>query len=642
VSRAALAGTAVALATATAFAQSWRVVLQDVDLFEVTTVSRDGALVAGTNGRTRTMLYVAQVRPLQLRLALRFPEAIDSVTFTQDGRRVAVSVARSTSLVAMASGKVEETLPGIFGSLTAHLSRPWLGFCGNSGFEIDDLERAASNVGIYDLDRRKCKARGALGNVRESRVAFDGDDLVGVCGKLLLARVERFPSLAIRLTHRGELSATPKASSDRSVPAVLAEAEARVTTAREAVGSSPFSPNPGRASEYEFAAVSLADRFVFSLKRCPGVAALTLRLDGTLDFSKTVPENYEIWPLGDSIVASTWTHECIPFVDLVTGARTFSPEPLASSDWWFVMPAGLLVWRSDRTTFFTPGSTKPAWTGTDRPCGSWPSAVSRDGRVFARRDLGAQDVIHVFRSDTGQSLPEVRLPLAREGNEQMQSMALDAEGKRLALLSGTRLRIVDVASGSIVIERPMTGRSFVSPLRAGWLVSGKASEVLDESAKPVRSLPLAQVEAVQEMDSPRGPRWLERIGEREALVDPQSGALLDVWTTGGRRRSLSTAWSSCVGFGGRVLVRSVVDSATVEIVKLANLEVVATIRGVPVNGAIGWIAFTPDGLWDASPGAEGVVEVFRDGVTGDAEAKASRHDAAEIRARLKSAFTEDK
>jgi hypothetical protein len=77
-------------------------------------------------------------------------------------------------------------------------------------------------------------------------------------------------------------------------------------------------------------------------------------------------------------------------------------------------------------------------------------------------------------------------------------------------------------------------------------------------------------------------------------------------------------------------------------VKLANLEVVATIRGVPVNGAIGWIAFTPDGLWDASPGADRVVEVFRDGVAGDADAKAARHDPAAIRARLKSAFTEDK
>ena len=66
-----------------------------------------------------------------------------------------------------------------------------------------------------------------------------------------------------------------------------------------------------------------------------------------------------------------------------------------------------------------------------------------------------------------------------------------------------------------------------------------------------------------------------------------------------------------------------------------DLATLLTIHPVMVGDAIGWVAHTPDGLWDASRGAERFVEVFQNGTVVKVPARESRRQPKTIQARLK-------
>jgi hypothetical protein len=84
-----------------------------------------------------------------------------------------------------------------------------------------------------------------------------------------------------------------------------------------------------------------------------------------------------------------------------------------------------------------------------------------------------------------------------------------------------------------------------------------------------------------------------------------------------------------------VVVRSVGWSGAVEVASLRDLATLATIHPVRLGNAIGWVAYTPDGLWDASPGAERYVGVFRKGKAVTAEGRDARRQPETIQSRLK-------
>jgi hypothetical protein len=73
----------------------------------------------------------------------------------------------------------------------------------------------------------------------------------------------------------------------------------------------------------------------------------------------------------------------------------------------------------------------------------------------------------------------------------------------------------------------------------------------------------------------------------------------------------------------------------VELVDLANARVALTVYPLVVGKDIGWVAYTPDGLWDASPGAERYVAVVGPKGLAEARARDARRDPATIRARLR-------
>jgi hypothetical protein len=75
-------------------------------------------------------------------------------------------------------------------------------------------------------------------------------------------------------------------------------------------------------------------------------------------------------------------------------------------------------------------------------------------------------------------------------------------------------------------------------------------------------------------------------------------------------------------------------TASVEVVDLRDNQVKLTFHNVPVGKDLGLVVFTPDGWWDASPGAEVHVAVFQKRARLTTEARDERRNAKLIRERL--------
>jgi hypothetical protein len=86
--------------------------------------------------------------------------------------------------------------------------------------------------------------------------------------------------------------------------------------------------------------------------------------------------------------------------------------------------------------------------------------------------------------------------------------------------------------------------------------------------------------------------------------------------------------------GGRAMLRPTGWVPTLELVDLRDARVLLTIHNVPIGKDLGFIAFTPDGWWDATPGAERHVAVFDKGARVSDEARDARRNAKIIQERL--------
>ncbi len=94
------------------------------------------------------------------------------------------------------------------------------------------------------------------------------------------------------------------------------------------------------------------------------------------------------------------------------------------------------------------------------------------------------------------------------------------------------------------------------------------------------------------------------VGSRdyEGIFDLAANTVVKRWVSGGR---------SIVAFGGRLLVRPAAYRSDVDFVDIETMETLFTLHPLPGAEGAGWVAATPDGFWDASPGAEKYVMVFR-------------------------------
>ena len=178
-----------------------------------------------------------------------------------------------------------------------------------------------------------------------------------------------------------------------------------------------------------------------------------------------------------------------------------------------------------------------------------------------------------------------------------------------------------------------------------WIVSdevGGQTVVLDSSGGPPLKVDARPVLRAQAFPSPAGERVLLEgplYGSGYvALADAATGRLIERWV--GCSRELSRVGPEGRAHavpvaGGRGVVANLGLRQGFDLLDLASNRPVVRIQLVSPDGlSYGWVATTPDGLWDGSPGAERLVAMVRGSLVGDKATKALHHQADAIRERI--------
>jgi hypothetical protein len=303
---------------------------------------------------------------------------------------------------------------------------------------------------------------------------------------------------------------------------------------------------------------------------------------------------------------------------------------------------GLLELRGNTLTLHRPGQAEPAWESKLPAVTSWHGFLLADEeRLLALPAADSTQLAVFVRMADGKVLGEARRPPT--GNGYLVPVGLARDGKRLAAHLDDRLLLFEVPSGKLLKTHPVKERNyfhFLGGLRDGWLISGSYyTRLFDEEKGWVREVPQFQyVTGADDLDTPAGRRLLlSNSYGRACLVDPGTGKVIHRWVEGGRS-GRAPQEGSAVAAGGRLLLRPLAWQGAAELVSLKDLKTVLTVYPVPIGKEIGWVACTPDGLWDASAGAEGFVAVFGPQGPADARARDARRDPAAIRARVREAW----
>jgi hypothetical protein len=659
----------------------WRVVVQDCMLVP-SAATADQSLVAGAVGVSGHILQVVEAKTPRLLLTRAFPDSIIAIAFTPDGKRLAVSTRQDVWRLTFADNRAEELLSGVSGAVTFNADGTVLGILGHmaEGKGTDparSLERAAV-LGAYDLKEKRWLGKSATPILLQGVVVFEGETLVGYGrgGRVFSRVASSFPcdvrlnvkTGAIKETRgvvegRGGPGPKKPGEGNYQIPPSILKEQQRLTQIKK-VGTliqEKLSPTGGREFRRgHFAGLALKDRVLFSVQRFAGrpclAGAVTVRQDGTIELGPPVEAYDPAWPTGGTLACQTWGNTSIPITDLLTGKFLFEipKEDKQKRGVGIVFfPAGALAYHAQgqgqgqggKLSFYKAGLEKPAWTQEQAGLNLHLARCSADGRRVAVYYPQNKVLVRILDTDNGKQLGELARPQGVTENYPY-SMSFDPSGGRFAILIGGRLLIHDARTGKLIREEPLKRKDYgmyVDGLKDGWLVSGSARTRLldfDEKKGWTREVALGDVNHGEEIDSPAGKRWLlETRRGYTCIADPLTGKMLARWVGGEYHSAVLTRErpaDAVAAFGGTLLVRSLGWASAAELVNLRTLKTVVTIHPVPVaDKQLGWIAFTPDGLWDASTGAERFVEVFQGDKLSGPRAKAARRQGVSIRERIK-------
>jgi hypothetical protein len=647
----------------------WRVVVQDSTLRWLSS-NTPGSLLAATAGASGNILHLVDARGPRILLTWPFPYRILSVAVSGGGDLAFVSTSRSISRVSIEDGSVAEILPDVSGTLAIDDRLKLLGILGRFPRDDPDPPTLGSPVrpfspltlGVYDLATRRWRRRVATPIEEIGSLGFDGDQLVayGEGGDVhSRGRNRTFPCV-VRLDVRTGEVATEKGEIRRvgdalpaqpSIPEALArsraaflEAVRKVDPAAARMGglTSRLPPTAfwGDHDSPHLAGLDSAREVRFVVRRSEMAAVVSIGRDGDIEIGpmSRIDSNPER-NLGGRLIATGYGSP-VSITDLLTGVSLgHLPQSLPALDPWpHAIEGGYLVYREGRLSLFKPGLAEPVLfrePADDRFDDLKSSRLrSTPGVDLLGVVMPGGRSMAVYRPSAGEEIGSVPCPEATPIGYNWP-VGFNGTGTMLAvrLTSSPQVCLYEVSAAGLAAERPPIpsfGFYLYLPLEKGWLATGGNScRILDADGQYGREFPVGDVRRARTFRSPWGDRILLETGMVEGtshLYDMATGRALGRWPSAG----------SLPAFEGRLLVRSLQWAGAIELVSPKNLETVATIHPVVVGRGLGWVAFTPDGYWDASPGAEGFAEVFRGTELADSQARSTRHDRAKIRERLSS------
>ncbi len=299
------------------------------------------------------------------------------------------------------------------------------------------------------------------------------------------------------------------------------------------------------------------------------------------------------------------------------------------------LPQGWIEVDRERLTYHDPGGGSEPWT-IEFPEHPHPYQYnarrvmlhrisgSPDGRFLTTGRFGEPSIeLDIRRSDTGDVLFTVSGQAGPHST--VAPTAFDAGGDSLAVAYGTTIDLYAVPTGERLGRKSLGMRSppqRIIPLENGWWVLQGRDQlvVLDEQLEERMDLPIKSTLSASLAGARADPvadPMIVLVGElgEVHVVGLHDGQVRKRWRSSlpgvgpGQREGPLQAM---VVFDGNVLIRSTGAAGAVEVRRVPELDLVATIHSmIADDGQPGWVVSTPAGDWNASGNAEGFVQVFQ-------------------------------
>lgn len=383
---------------------------------------------------------------------------------------------------------------------------------------------------------------------------------------------------------------------------------------------------------------------------------LTIQPDGQITTSPVYDAETIAFSMG-RMVAFTTQHDQnrVAVVDVFTGKTLAAlqrkpPDQNQLEPAWRFHQAGWLTSdKVDKTLSLYDGSDidKPKWTYTP-PADTWAlyfKAESPDGRRLAylqeRRQPSPQDpratldTFHllIFDAQTGEILSTIET----DGHPHSQGVSFNDRGDQVMLVKRSNIVTYQADTGQQISSTSRTKRV---PLDLLQLPDGinLQDQFIDVHLTP-HTLPYRLVSTTlfntRRVTALGRPAWLfDTEAGWSHLVDEQTSKHLAVYWTGKRlTNTRNLPPPHCIpALDGQVIVVSRPHANGYDLIDLKTMQTILTLNIVTAEDTIGWVAHTPDGWWDASPGAETFITLYQGLDPLTAQAQKQRHRPDKIKA----------
>ena len=652
--------------------EDYRVVLQDVRP-EFLAVSRDGRIVAARGYESNHTFQVIDIQKPAVLLVVDLPERVSHAAIAPQNGSFIVSGEETIFRVDRITGKYEVLLHDTSGVVALNNAGDQLGVLGSFRRDEDDDKPFAfshtSNLGIYDLNENKWRAKAKTPIAAGQFVYFDGKSVVGYgIGGRIHNRVASSFRCDVRLnvltskatvTRGLELRGRGRGHDERDDEYTPPKQIEGITEARNSAikrldeirdqfnpsvantaSSRIFHPLPGS----EIASMLVDRRFDIGFAS----GLLNIHRDGTIDVTPASIDGIQYVRLLDGrLVEGYGASHSGEIFDLLTKEPVIQFPPFDNKSGrqrlHKFFPTGCLLYEDGHLSWYRTTKPDAIWKiKLSQPLQNlYPVFVSPDSRWLAINHPRGDNVFDVYSLETGK--PVVSIPRTK-GIPTGYSLSpnFNHDGTRLAATIEKRLQLFEIPSGKRLRDEPLPNDKYhwhITSVGKHWVVgSDTDSSIFHAETGWGPRIPLSSIyRATKVRCQGRESLLVETRRGLGAIVNLQTGELNAKWYVGAYQGTLGppqTPDRAFTTFDGKLLIRQVAHAAEVELIDLATLTPIAKVHPVPVERKLGWIISTDDGYWDASPGAERHLVMY-DGLrrltTDEAE---GRKKAAEIQKRI--------
>ncbi|WDI42615.1 hypothetical protein [Bremerella sp. P1] len=611
----------------------WRVTVQDVALLPLA-VSADGTLAAGRGKWAKHLFHVVNQESSQVLLTVHMPRDIQAVAIAGSGDWFVVSTTEHIYRIDLNDGSPRRLLEGVTGALAIDPADEKLAVLGNLKVPLPATRSFGGDVaklGVFDLKLGQWIAQIDTPVRTNFVVAFDGDEVIaaGTGGNIRSRKAQGYDCHAQLNLSTGKIRQgfgpdryddrmnPPQADPEYKFPPSIERWKTEIAAAmpRTQEGRSQYSAHrvgfPGGvwalvADDQRIASVMDHGDAQRSLLTIPSTGNLSVR-DGKV-------------PSSVDVCRGRLLHESAGHVtDLETGQEVltlpqFKYNPKEKNQWTLFVGPGWLVRDRDQLSYYAPEKSAPVWQreapeGFDRPTVTFSPDASR----FTAAVRDTEELVTIFSASDGKVIQRIMRTSEKDAHEYISSVAFNRDGSELLVQhylnrrgsTQRSLRLYDLSSGQIKYERVLGEKEYLDgPVNAGsgWMLGSYGYSLYVDQNYAETKLPFDQIDSAEPIPDTPVTTFLVANDYQQGGVVTLNGQVPQTWQ--GREAS--------VAFGGRVIARST-GTSEIELLDAQTFAPFAWVHVIRLEKGFGWIAYTPDGYWDASPGVEKFVLVTKNG-----------------------------